>query len=148
MARVSWRGDIRKMAMRIENLPDEMMDMAEEVMEDTVEDGADLMRHYIKTRATDKVRNGIPPRDGRTKSWDMHDAVETNVKRNRRSIVGKFGWGVAGGPDEDYFSYQENGFRHWRSGKDVVPMHALLDAFIQNREQFFARMRSEMRSRR
>ena len=143
MARVSWRGDIRKMAMRIENLPDEMLDMAEEVMEDTVEDGADLMRHYIKTRGT-----GYKDRPGRTESYDMLEAVETNVKRNRRSIVGKFGWGVAGGRDDDYFSYQENGFRHWRSGKDVVPMHALLDAFIQNREQFFARMRSEMRSRR
>jgi len=143
MARVSWRGDLRKLRMRIENLPQEKLDQAARIMEEVTDEGADLMRQYIATRGIASDGNG-GIKEGRIESGKMLKNVESAVHRNPKSVRGEFGWGVAGGPHEKYFDYQENGFRHWLSGKNVPPMHAMLDAFIKMRVKFFARMRSEM----
>lgn len=139
MARISWRGDLRQLRMRIENLPQEKLDQAAQIMEEVTDEGADLMRQYIRTRGTEKSG-----KEGRIETGTMLDEVESAVRRNPKSVRGEFGWGVAGGRHEKYFDYQENGFRHWRSGENVPPMHAMLDAFIKMRIKFFARMRSEM----
>lgn len=139
MARVSWRGDLRMLRMRIENLPQEQLDQAAQIMEDVTEEGADMMREYIRTRGTDKSGKA-----GRIETGKMLDSVESAVHRNPKSVRGEFGWGVSGGPHEKYFDYQENGFKHWISGENVPPMHAMLDAFMRMRIKFFARMRSEM----
>ena len=149
MARVSWRGgDVKKIALRIENIPEELMEMANDVIDEVTDDGAELMREYIMTRATDKVRERYG-REGRYRPGKaMYKAVKSGTKQNRRSVVGTFGWGVDGSANEDYFRFQEEGFRHWISGEDIVPMHALLDAYMETRERFFARMREEMRIRR
>lgn len=125
--------------MRIENLPQEKLDQAAQIMEEVTDEGADLMRQYIRTRGTEKSG-----KEGRIETGTMLDEVESAVHRNPKSVRGEFGWGVAGGLHEKYFDYQENGFRHWRSGENVPPMHAMLDAFIKMRIKFFARMRSEM----
>lgn len=143
MARISWRGDLRALRMRIENIPEDYLDQAEEIMEDVTKEGADLMRQYIRTRGTDKSG-----KEGRIESGAMLEEVESEVVRNPRSVRGEFGWGVDGGTYEKYFGYQESGFRHWVSGINVPPMHAQLDAFIKMREKFFQRMRTEMRARR
>lgn len=139
MARVQWRGDLRQLRMRIENLPQEKLDQAQKIMEEVTDEGADLMRQYISTRGTEKSG-----KQGRIETGAMYEATQSAVHRNPKSVRGEFGWGVAGGPHEKYFDYQENGFRHWRSGENVPPMHAMLDAFIKMRIKFFARMRSEM----
>jgi hypothetical protein len=139
MARISWRGDLRTLRMRIENLPQEKLDQAEKIMEDVTKEGADLMRQYIETRGTPKSGKA-----GRIESAEMLNAVQSAVHRNPKSVRGEFGWGVSGGPHEKYFDYQENGFRHWRSGENVPPMHAQLDAFMKMRIKFFSRLRSEM----
>ena len=139
MARVSWRGDLRRMRMRIENLPDELLDQAEEIMEDVAREGADIMRQHIKTRGTSYSNK--QGRAGRVEAGHMLKDVEHATKRFRRSVRGEFGWGVDGGEVRPYYAYQENGFQHWISGKDVSPMHAQLDAFMRMREEFFARMR-------
>ena len=136
MARVAWRGDLRKLRMRIENLPEEALDEAEQIMEDITKEGADLMRQYIRTRGTPDSG-----KMGRIESGTMLEEVEHAVHRNPKSVRGEFGWGVDGGLHEKYFDYQENGFRHWLSGKNVPPMHAQLDAFIKMREKFFTRLR-------
>lgn len=140
MARVAWRGDLRKLRMRIENLPEEALDEAEQIMEDITKEGADLMRQYIRTRGTPKSGKA-----GRIESGTMLEEVEHAVHRNPKSVRGEFGWGVAGGLYEKYFDYQEHGFKHTGiSGENVPPMHAQLDAFIKMREKFFARLRKEM----
>lgn len=139
MARVSWRGDLRMLRMRIENLPEAALDQAAQIMEEVTDEGADLMRQYIRTRGTEKS-----DKEGRIETGTMLDEVESTVHRNPKSVRGEFGWGVAGGRHEKRFDYQENGFRHWRSGENVPPMHAMLDAFVKMRIKFFARMRAEM----
>lgn len=146
MARVGWRGDIRKLQARIENLPEELLDMAEDIMEDEMRIGAEQMRANI--RKADTPTSIAEGRQGRVKTGQMLEDVEHNVERFRRSVKGEFGWGVNGGRYEKYYDYQEQGFKHFRSGKDVAPMHALLEAFMNTRERFFARMRAEMRRRR
>lgn len=143
MARVAWRGDLRALRMRIENLPEEALDTAEEIMEDVTKEGADLMRQYIKTRGTEGSG-----KEGRIESGTMLDQVDSQVFRNPRSVRGEFGWGLNGKDAKDYYHYQEDGFRHWISGKNVPAMHAQLDAFMKMREKFFQRMRNEMGARR
>lgn len=141
MARsTAWRADLRRLRYRIENLVPDTLDQAEEIMDETVQEGAAMMRRYIETRGTE--RSG---KTGRIETGSMRDNVEHNTQRFAKSVRGEFGWGVAGGRHEDYYEYQEHGFR-WMGRDDihVPPMHALLDATIQMREKFFARMRREM----
>lgn len=144
MARgTAWRADLRRLRYRIENLVPETLDQAEEVMEDITREGADLMRQYIDTRGTDYSLS--QDRTGRRENDVMYDAVEHKVHRFGKSVRGEFGWGVDGGREEDYFLYQEHGFRHWITGKDVPPMHAHLDAMIRMREKLFSRLRGMKR---
>lgn len=138
MARAKWRGELRQLRFRIENLEDETLDRAEQIMEAVTRDGAELMQEYIATRGTPE--SGRP---GRIETGTMYREVGHEVHRNPKSVRGEFGWGVGGKNEEHYFTYQENGFRHWLTGKDVPPMHAFLDAFIRMREEFFRRMRRE-----
>src|SRR3546814_2061953 len=104
--------------MRIENLPEAALDQAAQIMEEVTDEGADLMRQYIRTRGTEKSG-----KEGRIETGTMLDEVESAVRRNPQSVRGEFGWGVAGGQHEKYFDDQENGFRHWRSGQNRSEEH-------------------------
>lgn len=141
MARVSWRGDLKRLRARIENLPEEALDAAANIMEDVVDQGAQEMKQIIATSSTP---TGLAEgREGRIKTGSMYEDVESTTRRNRRSVSGTFGWGVDGGTVKKYYQYQEDGFQHWLSGKDVSPMHAMLTSFIHMREEFFQRARAE-----
>jgi len=70
----------------------------------------------------------------------LGDVAAGEVSNTGRSASGEYGWGVTGGPVQPYYLYQENGFKNWRSGVNIPPMHALLDSFVEMREKFISRI--------
>jgi hypothetical protein len=140
----AWRGELKKLAIRIESLPEKAMDKAEEIVAAELREGAEEMRQIIRT--ADTPTGLAEGRSGRVKTGKMlGDVQDGRPQRFRRSVKGEYGWGVNGGNTEPYYQYQENGFQHYLSGKDVAPMHAFLTSFIHTRERFFKRMRDGLK---
>lgn len=137
MARVVWRnGDLNDMMSRVSIIPERMLDAAADVIGEAINMGADDMRVYIESRGT-----GYDGHTGRVdEGYMLGDVAASEVEKTPQKASGAYGWGVTGGPVHPYYVYQENGFRHWRSGADVPPMHALLDSFISAREKFYSRI--------
>lgn len=133
MARITWDSDLQRLETRLRAMEKGLEADSVRIVDKAINRGADLMRQYIQTRGT-----GFEDRPGRVdEGYMLGDVAASEVIKDRKGVRGKFGWGVTGSPAQDYYVYQENGFRHWRSGKDVPPMHALLDAFIKTREEFY-----------
>lgn len=137
MARIVWRNnDLDRMASQVRAIPEQFLNAAAEIIEDSAQDGAAQMRNYIETRGT-----GYDGHAGRVdEGYMLGDVAASEVENTGRSASAQYGWGVTGGPVQDYYRYQENGFKHWRSGKSIPPMHALLDSFVETREKFFSRI--------
>lgn len=94
--------------------------------------GGDEMRRIIETSGTGWVGRWFSATAaGRVDTGRMLGDV--SEKRTKRS--GSWGWGLNGGKPDMYYIYQEKGFRHYITGKNVKPMHALLGSFIKAREQ-------------
>lgn len=129
MAKVFGR-DLNSMMTFIEGLPDELKGDVADLIDDATIRGEELMGAFISTRGT---RTSAGP--GREETYNMRDKVShTQATEIDGKIVGTFGWSAQDA--EDYFFYQENGFRHWISGENIPPMHALLDSFIRASEEW------------
>lgn len=128
MAYIRFNEDLNNMTTHLRAMQSNMRQEAAQIVKETIEDGANLMRQNIETK--DRIDQG----------YMLGDVAASEVQSDAQGVRGQFGWGVTGGPVQPYYLYQENGFRHWRSGKDVPPMHALLESFITVREQFFAKV--------
>lgn len=137
MARVIWRGrDLDDMSTSLRAIPEQFLDAASEVISDVTDEGAVQMRSYIESRGT-----GYDGHTGRVdEGYMLGDVAASEVANTGRSASGEYGWGVTAGPVQPYYRYQEDGFRHARSGKNVPPMHALLDSFVEMREKFISRI--------
>lgn len=94
----------------------------EEILNEAVELGAEMMRDMISTRGT--AKSG---KQGRIDTGRMLKAVK--VRPPKKDSGGKtqafFGWLE---DRADYFRYQEGGFTHFRTGQDVEGMYAQLDS--------------------
>ena len=88
--------------------------------------GEEKMREFIQTRGTNRQwsrpwpsrktpgrRSGSGP--GRIDSGDMLKNVGRKFQRGEKQSRAVFGWTQ---DYEDYYKYQEEGFRHWRAGAD------------------------------
>lgn len=104
----------------------------ERALNAALDDGLEWMRMVIESSGTGWVGRG--PRatpDGRIDYGYMIDSTDrTVVHRDGRTLTGTFGWLE---DQEDYFRYQEYGFRH-RGGKSVEGMHALAQGVMFARE--------------
>lgn len=96
-------------------------DGAEAVLEQAMEDGAESMRHHIRTRGT--AKSG---KQGRIETGAMLEDVKSRVYPGTKkgNVVGRFGWIDN---REDYYGYQEGGFEHVNGGS-VEGMYAMVDA--------------------
>lgn len=96
-------------------------DGAVEVLEQAMDDGAESMRHHIRTRGTQK--SGKPGRiDTEAMLRDVKSRVYSPTAGGR--VTGRFGWIDN---REDYYGFQEGGFEHVNGGT-VEGMYALVDA--------------------
>lgn len=82
------------------------------------EDGKETAQLFILSRP---ARTSKGP--GRTRTWDMHDAVRVVKHGNADYVHAQFGWFNG----EDYFTYQEQGFDHI-GGVWVPGMYAVTEA--------------------
>ena len=102
------------------------------VLEAAIQEGEDLTKEYIATRATDWVRETLG-REGRIQTGRMYEAVahDTSVSTPRK-WVGSFGW-----VDERraYFLVLEEGGTNSFTGGEIEPMYALRDAGFEVWEQ-------------
>lgn len=125
---VSW---FRGKVTRIEN-------GSEQVLQQAMDDGAEMMRENIATRGT--VKSG---KRGRIESHKMIDEVKSPPVSSfgEGKARGKFGWVDE---KETYFGAQEGGFEH-SPGVDVEGMYALADAAEWAMKQFQADMKDVIR---
>lgn len=123
MAKASWIG-LDSFIAKVENLPRDLLEGAEEIVTDCAKEGADIMYQNIDRIDTEFMKGSVGNSD---------------ASRKGDTVSADFGWGIEGAEVEDYFIYQEKGFTH-TSGKKIPPMHALLGAFIETRERFYRRI--------
>ena len=138
---IVWRNrDLNDLKTVIHNLPARAEKNLTSVVKESSREGARLMREYILTRGT-----GYRGHTGRVETGKMLASVTNTATRSGNSVRGSWGWLRT---QEDYFRYQENGFRAFGSNApqaQVEPMHALLDSFFKVREDFIADVAKEMR---
>lgn len=125
MASFKFDREFDKMKTNLAKMPESMRDTAKTLVTETVREGASIMQDNISRVETELMRGSV--------SYEP-------AQGKRHSVSGKFGWGLHNSKVEPYFIYQEQGFRHYMSGKDIPPMHALLRAFMVVRERFYSRV--------
>jgi hypothetical protein len=132
MARFVWRNaDLNDLASHIRAVPKEMSDVCGDIAVQCAQEGANEMYRNIDRIDTEHMKGSVGNSD--------------LIQRDANTFGADFGWGVKGSDVEDYFLYQEQGFRHVGTGSNVPPMHALLGAFISAREKFFSRVTRAVR---
>lgn len=123
----------------LNNLDRAQTEISQELEEFTIElanYGANRMRHYILTRGTNKTWRGgwwskktnryrYGSLSARYDSGDMLRAVGTRIQAGPQQSRATFGWTK---DQEQYFSYQEEGFYNVKAKVDVAGMFALRDA--------------------
>lgn len=134
---VKWSKNPRLLENRLRAMPGELHEQVSALMGETADEGADMMRQFIKTRGT-----GWNGHTGRVETGNMLDSVSSNVSESGKTVFAQWGW-LDPTAQEKYFGYQENGFTiQTKSGRhDVTPMHALLDSELKMREKLRAALR-------
>lgn len=106
---------------------------AEDIVRDVVKEAAEEMYDKINRIDTERMKGSVShiSSKGRGKfGWFIGDTID-----NDQHVRG------AGDPAKnDYFVYQEHGFRHYKSGKIIAPMHALMSTFVRAREELAERL--------
>lgn len=120
--------DLNNLTTNLANVGPRLEEKAAQIVQETVIDGANQMRQNIE--ASGRIDTG----------YMLGDVANNEVQTDGGTVHAEFGWGTTGGPVQPYYVYQEQGFTHYGSGKDVPPMHALLQAFINVREKFYAKI--------
>lgn len=137
MSRAFNTRDLDKMVTRLKHSAEVLQSEAERIVREVAEEGADEMRKIISTDTTPGKAAGTwssnwfsATAKGRIETGMMLGDVSTAPSKK----TARWGWALNGGREVDYYMYQENGFTHWRTGKDIPPMHALLGSFLKARE--------------
>lgn len=130
MASAQWNKDFYDLKTHTARLPENMRDEAKKIVSESAKEGASRMYELVDRIDTELMRGSVSYEDAKT---------------TPSSVYAKFGWGLHGADVEPYFVYQEQGFTHAGSGTDVPPMHALLRAFMEVREKFYARVKAAVK---
>lgn len=125
-----WEQSLNTMIARVKDIPSNLVEESIQLVEEAVEEGASIMENNIDRIDTGLMKGSVS---------SSKPAVEGTT------VFAEFGWGVGGTEVRDYFKYQEYGFRHAGSGKDIPPMHALTGAFLEVWERFKGRLSRAVR---
>lgn len=123
---------IQDFERRIKTVGPEAMKQVDSDLEFLAEESAQEMQQYISTRGTRYSHE--QGRAGRVDTENMLNSVSYRKNPNQSDRVHswEFGWVEN---FEKYFTYQEKGFRNWRSGEGVIGMFALRDAATSARDR-------------
>ena len=92
--------------------------------------GEEQMKLYIATRGINKP--------GRIETRHMIESVGHGVRGGGGWGSGEVGWTKG---EAEYFTYQEEGFRHYKSGKQIPAMLAFHDMWPQVKDFIRAELR-------
>lgn len=137
MAKFTMNSGAEQMTAFVRDLPENALQEGQDILLDVAIEGQKQMETFISTRGT-----GWNGHTGRIETGQMLDAVDSQASIDGTKAQSSFGWGINGSKVEDYYRYQEEGFVNTWSGKQVPPMHALLDSFVKMREKFYQRVRN------
>lgn len=129
--------DLNSMITELNGIPEDIANEAQDLVSEAMNIGAETQRRIIETSGT--AKSG---KSGRIETGLMLNSVQSaGADRVGNTIEGKFGWR----DPEEYYMYQDDGFTHYLSGEDIVPMHALLQGFVKAREHVRAGLRRMLR---
>ena len=121
MASIDYRGIVMSW---FEAQVDELRDNGRNAVQETTQEGAELVRRYISTRGTAKSGKA-----GRIETGRMLDSVDSQIITDSRDeIVGRFGMENA----PEYAVFQEYGTR------TIEAMYAITDAAEQMGDKFIS----------
>ena len=115
-----WSRNFINIETRFKVMPDRLLDCIEGKMREALEFGKESMVDTVETSGT-----GYQGRRGRVVTGEMRDEIAHQQSRSKDRITGFLGW-LEGTPLHARF--QELGFTHALSGKDVEGMKALANA--------------------
>lgn len=130
--------DFRSLKAKIRHMERVLTTGVDKIVADATKVGADEMRRIIETSATPAKKAGLW--SSRWHITNMEGRIETghmlrSVTDVHTRFTGAWGWALNGGVAEPYFTYQNYGFRHNVTGKQIPGMNALLGSFLKAREQ-------------
>lgn len=133
---VVWRnGDLSKLSTAVGRIPGVAIDSAEQIVTQTVEEGAELQRQLLDAATTrtgnERMARGVGNTAGRNKSGQMIGSISSDVQVSSKRVEGEWGFPFTA---EDYYRYQEDGTSR------IPAAHALLDSFIALRSVFIRRV--------
>lgn len=120
-----WEQSLNTMIARVKNIPNELVEESIQLVEEAAQEGAEIMESKIDRIDTSLMKGSV---------------ASSSPEVDGTTVSAEFGWGVDGSEVKDYFKYQEYGFTHAWSGKDIPPMHALTDTFLQVWEKMKGRL--------
>lgn len=142
MAELIWQNqDLNDLITRLITVNEEIRESLVPLMVEAMAEAETMMKTYVETAITKtgleraaghskRARTIDSGRDpGRIETGRMINAIESTVVSDGDLVIGSWGWLNGLDADTLYFLYQEN-------GTGTLPaMHALLQSFIQIREQ-------------
>lgn len=141
----SWTDEIKTLEARMAQIPLDLVEGMKPVLEKHLSKGADRMSRIIET--SDTPYGLSQGRSGRVDTGQMLGDVSSRVStETTRTLSGRYGWQETA-QQHPYYLYQEQGFKHSGTGRDVAPMHALLQSFIETREEFYGELVDMLRAR-
>src|SRR5690625_639786 len=110
MAEVTWTISPERVAARIRGIAKELEGGIVNVVEDATKEGAEAMQEAIEQDTqTMWVGHGPYAEIGRQDYGGFRKDIKHDVKEYKTSARGTYGWTQN---KEDYYIYQEHGFRH------------------------------------
>lgn len=111
MARVRWTHDAYMFEARIRGITDTLESGVGDVVEEATREAAEALQEAIETdNQTEWVGKGPYSTQGRQDYGGFRKDVDHKVEHRKKSSKGSYGWIKK---REDYYLYQEHGFKHW-----------------------------------
>lgn len=124
--------DLNRLQLHLKHSARILQPSVDKIVKEATKTGANEMRRIIETSGTGWVGKWFTATaQGRVDTGYML----SNVSESFTKRSGSWGWGLNGGKVEPYFVFQNYGFHHYISGKQVPGMNALLGSFLKAREQ-------------
>lgn len=119
--------DLEKMKTVLQARTQAAVDSRAEIIREVTREAAEDMHNRVDRIDTERMKGSVSHVVSPTKGkfgWYIGD----NISNDQRVITD-------GDARNDYFVYQEHGFKHAGSGRIVEPMHALLGSFLDARDK-------------
>ena len=134
---VTWRNsDLNTLETRLRNLPGVAIDAAEQIVDQTVSEAAELQREMLDRAVTaggsNRISRGRGNTAGRNDTGQMIGSITHDTVATSKQVSGEWGWLFE---QQEYYRFQDFGTNR------IPAAHSLLDSFITMREQFIRRLK-------